>query len=108
MRAWFQAALAAMVCASVASAAAQPPATVGGKVFLDANGDGKMDPGEKGLAGVRVTDGLSFATTGADGSYSITIGSDPVIRFKGAQVVSASRVTTPAVEKLASQPQALV
>ena len=73
--------LAVLASAGMAAAASE---TVGGKVFADANGNGVMDPGEKGLAGVRVTDGLSFATTGADGSYSIAVGADPVIRYRGA------------------------
>lgn len=79
---------AAAICVAASALAAQVPAVVSGKVFLDANGNGKFDPGETPMPGVRVTDSLSFVTTGADGSYSITIGADPVIKYKGAQVVS--------------------
>jgi len=44
------------------------PNAISGKVVLDANGNGKADPGETGIAGIRVTDGISFATTDADGT----------------------------------------
>ncbi|MEV4324183.1 hypothetical protein AB0J37_18280, partial [Microbispora rosea] len=41
--------------ASYAAAAIDPPeATVSGVVYADVNGDGRRDPGETGLAGVRV------------------------------------------------------
>ena len=46
-----------MVLACAAQAVAEVPETVAGKVFLDANNNGVLDPGEKMLAGVRVTDG---------------------------------------------------
>ncbi|GAA2400768.1 outer membrane protein assembly factor BamB family protein [Nonomuraea africana] len=45
--------------------------TVQGMVFDDTDGDGRRDQGEKGLAGVSVTDGAVWATTAADGSYSL-------------------------------------
>jgi len=50
--------------------AAEPasPASVAGQVFLDASANGKLDPGEKGIPGVRVTDGVGFVTTDADGA----------------------------------------
>ena len=47
------------------------PVNVSGKVFDDANGNGKMDPGEKGIAGVQVSDGLNIVKTDAAGVYSI-------------------------------------
>ncbi|MCE5325032.1 MAG: metallophosphoesterase [Planctomycetaceae bacterium] len=74
--------------ASVCSAAA--PKTVSGKVFLDANGNGKLDAGEKGLVGVRVTDSVKFVVTGADGSYKIDVSDDEMFPQKGSQVVSVS------------------
>ncbi|MFE5122348.1 PQQ-binding-like beta-propeller repeat protein [Streptomyces sp. NPDC056669] len=48
-------------------------ATVKGTVFKDGNGNGKRDKGERAMAGVDVTDGAVWTTTGADGSYSLTI-----------------------------------
>ncbi|HSW44706.1 MAG TPA: PQQ-binding-like beta-propeller repeat protein [Phycisphaerae bacterium] len=40
-----------------------------GVVFEDLNGDGRRDEGEPALAGMPVSDGLSFHTTPADGRY---------------------------------------
>lgn len=74
-------------------AAEQAPAaveTVTGRVFLDANANGRLDEGEKGLAGVAVTDSVNFVTTGDDGSYTIKVADDPVIPYKPARVVSIS------------------
>ncbi|MCE5328250.1 MAG: hypothetical protein LLG01_17740 [Planctomycetaceae bacterium] len=64
------------------------PATVEGVVFLDANANGKRDPGEKGLADVGVNDGMHFAVTGPDGSYSLTLMPDPAIPWNPARCVS--------------------
>ncbi|MEU7003634.1 PQQ-binding-like beta-propeller repeat protein [Nonomuraea sp. NPDC046570] len=49
------------------------PVVVEGTVFADRDGDGTMDTGEKGLPGVSVTDGAVWATSGADGRYSVTV-----------------------------------
>ncbi|MFD1934737.1 PQQ-binding-like beta-propeller repeat protein [Nonomuraea mangrovi] len=49
------------------------PVTVEGAVFADQDADGVRDEGEKGLAGVSVTDGAVWATTGADGGYTLTV-----------------------------------
>ncbi|GAA1993638.1 PQQ-binding-like beta-propeller repeat protein [Amycolatopsis minnesotensis] len=46
-----------------------------GTVFADTNGNGTRDDGEPGIAGVSVTDGAVWATTGPDGGYAITIDS---------------------------------
>ncbi|MBB3730317.1 outer membrane protein assembly factor BamB family protein [Nonomuraea dietziae] len=45
--------------------------TVQGTVFDDTDGDGVREQGEKGLEGVSVTDGAAWATTGADGAYTL-------------------------------------
>jgi len=77
----------------VCTAAAEgPPAveSVSGRVFLDANANGLLDDGEKGIAGVAVTDSVNFVTTASDGSYTIKIADDPVIPYKPARVVSLS------------------
>lgn len=71
-----------------AVACGAPPAEVRGVVYLDANANGVRDEGEKPLEGVRVTDGVGFTATGADGSYGITIAPDRVITYAGARVVS--------------------
>jgi len=42
---------------------------VSGVVYDDANGNGRRDPGEKGLSGVVVSDGVEVVATGADGTY---------------------------------------
>jgi hypothetical protein len=68
--------------------AAAPIEKISGLVFLDTNGNSRLDPNEKGLAGVPVTDGVNFALTGEDGEYKMTIAADPVIPFKPAQVIS--------------------
>ncbi len=66
------------------------PAAVEGVVYLDANGNGKRDAGEKGMPDVGVTDGVTFAATGPDGSYSLTIKSDATIPWNPARCVSMS------------------
>ncbi|GAA3680478.1 hypothetical protein GCM10022224_050800 [Nonomuraea antimicrobica] len=47
--------------------------TVKGVVYEDRDGDGRRDQGERGMKGVSVTDGAAWATTGADGSYSLQV-----------------------------------
>lgn len=48
-------------------------ATVTGKVFHDANGDGVMGAGERPLAKVAVSDGLQVAVTSASGEYRLEV-----------------------------------
>jgi hypothetical protein len=55
-------------CLSMTFAAAQPP-EARGVVYLDADGDGVRDPGERGIAGVAVSDQIAVTSTDADGSY---------------------------------------
>ncbi|WP_043236961.1 metallophosphoesterase N-terminal domain-containing protein [Streptomyces violaceusniger] len=59
--------------AALADDPAPDTATVEGTVFKDGNGNGKRDKGERAMAGVDVTDGAVWTTTGADGAYSLTI-----------------------------------
>ena len=56
---------------SVGALAAEPDVKIRlhGTVFADANGNGKQDPGEKGLAGVRVSDFWTTVLTDANGAY---------------------------------------
>lgn len=63
---------------------------VRGRVVLDTNANGRHDPGEKGLAGVAVSDGVHFAMTGADGSYQLKVQDDPMIPYQPARVISMS------------------
>ncbi|MCE5277044.1 MAG: metallophosphoesterase [Planctomycetaceae bacterium] len=72
------------------SAHGQPatPQAVSGKVFLDANANGVLDAGEKGIAGVRITDGKEFVVTGDDGSYTIKPAADPMFKFRPAQAIN--------------------
>lgn len=67
--------------------AAKMPATVRGAVYLDRNTNDRMDAGEE-LSGVRVTDGVDFAVTGADGRYTLEIKPDPLIPHLPSRTVS--------------------
>lgn len=42
-----------------------------GRVFIDANGNGKLDEGEAGAPGVAMSDGLAVVKTDATGSYRL-------------------------------------
>ncbi|MGE0553765.1 MAG: carboxypeptidase-like regulatory domain-containing protein [Gemmatimonadales bacterium] len=44
---------------------------VTGRVFLDANGNERFDPGEQPLSAVRVSVGMQTRVSGADGSYRL-------------------------------------
>ena len=56
-------------------------AGVAGRVFLDANGNGRFDPGEEGLAHVRVQAGTSNALSDSSGQYRLwdVVPFEPVI-----------------------------
>ncbi|MFA5857874.1 MAG: PQQ-binding-like beta-propeller repeat protein [Elusimicrobiota bacterium] len=57
---------------STITAAVQPVSiTVSGAVFIDKNGNNVMDPGENGIEGIQITDGVSIILTGKDGTYKI-------------------------------------
>ena len=47
--------------------------TASGKVFLDSNGNGQLDAGEKGIAEVAVSNGKQVVQTNANGEYSLEI-----------------------------------
>jgi len=52
----------------------RPIATIGGVVYRDSDGDGYLDPGEPGVAGVSVLlDGVTTHTTSPDGSYRFLV-----------------------------------
>ncbi len=60
-----------------ASRAAPQPAN--GIVFHDADGNRRRDPGEKGLAGMRVSNGREVVSTDADGRYRTTVTDDTIL-----------------------------
>lgn len=72
-----------------AETAPSPAESVSGMVFLDANNNGSPDSGEKGLAGIRVTDGVNFAVSGSDGTYTLRMADDYMIPYRPARTVSA-------------------
>jgi hypothetical protein len=57
--------------AAVAVSRAQAPSPVTGVVFEDGNGNGRRDPGERGLAGIAVSNQHEVALTAGDGRYSL-------------------------------------
>ena len=68
--------LAALVLAKAigpvfAEAQAPTTATVSGVVYADGNGNGVRDPGERGVDGVRVSDGVTIVRSDANGRYEI-------------------------------------
>lgn len=65
--------LAALLGAASRAPGTGVPVPVSGRVFLDANANGALDAGEPGIAGVRLTDGVSFAASAADGAYAIDV-----------------------------------
>ncbi len=50
-----------------------------GTVFEDRNGNRRRDPGEPGLAGVLISNGLDVVRSGADGRYSLPIAEGDVL-----------------------------
>jgi len=48
-----------------------PATEARGKVFIDENRNARLDPGEKGLTGVLVSNGREVVKTDADGSYRL-------------------------------------
>lgn len=70
------------------SRSAEPPSEVSGRVFLDVNADGRLDAGERGLPGIRVTDGITFATSDAEGRYVLPINDDYIVPYRPARTVS--------------------
>src|SRR5689334_2925525 len=64
-------AAAVIVLAVVVLPAAQAPAPVTGFVFEDVNGNGRRDSGERGLAGVAVSNQHEVVASGTDGAYRL-------------------------------------
>ena len=57
------------------------PKLVSGRVFLDANGNGAFDPGEKGLSGCVVSDEQGFARSDEEGRYQLTLSAGSTLLF---------------------------
>ena len=55
--------------------------TVQGRVFLDANENGKLDDGERGIAGVAVSNGREVVTTDDQGRYSLPVDGETIVRM---------------------------
>ncbi len=81
-------ALAAMAAMAPTGAMAQTAAgdvaaTMAGTVFEDANGNGVRDPAERGIPGVRISNGRDLVASAADGGYRIAMRPDaPVFAIK--------------------------
>ncbi|MCX6911152.1 MAG: metallophosphoesterase, partial [Verrucomicrobia bacterium] len=55
--------------------------TISGRVFLDANGNGAFDAGEKGVAGCVVSDERAFARSDNEGRYQLALPAGPAVVF---------------------------
>lgn len=53
--------------------------TARGVVFVDADGDGVLDEGERGLPGVRVSNGREIVLTDEGGRYAIGVDDDDIV-----------------------------
>jgi 3',5'-cyclic AMP phosphodiesterase CpdA len=60
-------------------AVAQPGDQARGVVFEDVNGNGSRDPGEPGLPGVAVANGVDVVVTDADGAYRIQVEPEQIL-----------------------------
>ena len=70
-----------LLMSGLALGAASPAGadTARGTVFEDRNGNGRLDDGEPGIAGVRVSDGLDVVTTDAGGAWRLELEGEAVI-----------------------------
>ena len=69
-----------------------------GIVFEDKNGNGKQDSGEKGLAGIRVSDGISVIKTANDGRFKLK--KNAAARFVFASRPAGYKCSTPFFKKV--------
>jgi hypothetical protein len=68
--------VAALLAVNAASAG-----IITGRVFLDANGNGAFDAGEKGIAGCVVSDERAFARSDGEGRYQLALPAGPAAVF---------------------------
>lgn len=80
--------LGTFLAVSVRAGEAKVVETVTGRVLLDANGSGKVDDGDEGLANMLVSDGIQFVRTAPDGTFALKVADDPLIPYKPAQVIT--------------------
>jgi len=66
-----QVVLAAVLSLCAIAANAQSAVPISGKVFIDKNGNGLLDKGERGLAGVSISDGFNVVQTDGNGSFKL-------------------------------------
>jgi len=77
-----------LACAPFAASAS----CIEGAVFLDSNGNGQQDAGEKPLGDIRISDGEHIVSTGKDGRYQLPASSHPnVFLIKPAGYSAAKR-----------------
>ena len=69
---------ATLVATVTAATAAE---TAKGRVFNDHNHNGRLDAGEPGIAGVRVSDGEQIVLTDSEGAYELDVDAPVVIRI---------------------------
>lgn len=62
-----------LLCVLASPVLAQQTPCNAGTVFADRNGNARRDPGEPGLEGVKVSDGVQVAATDARGRYSMPV-----------------------------------
>lgn len=84
--------LAAGLAFALPAAAVSTP-TLEGRVFVDANGNGRFDRGERGLGGVLVGEGERLVRSAADGRFALVGGDDagPVFIVKPASYALPTR-----------------
>lgn len=70
---------AAFVAVSTSRDSADALTPARGVVFHDANSNGSRDAGEKGLADIRVSNGVDIVKTNAEGQYEIGVDDDSII-----------------------------
>lgn len=60
-----------LVCMTLVLSGTVTAGVYKGRVFVDKNGNGRFDTGEKLLKGIKVSDGLHVTETGKDGSFTL-------------------------------------
>ncbi len=74
----------------VLAATAVQAETISGRVYYDADADGRYDFDDTSLRGVCVTDGVGFARTNRRGVYRLDIQKDPVLEDGGRATIAIS------------------
>ncbi|MBW7864169.1 MAG: calcineurin-like phosphoesterase C-terminal domain-containing protein [Candidatus Hydrogenedentes bacterium] len=69
----------ALFLACLASSAIAQTETAKGVVYDDANGNGARDPGERGVSGVLVSNGMDIVKTDRGGNYQVPVSEDAIV-----------------------------